>query len=311
MDIQYFREFVVFARYLNITKASSELLMTPSSLSKHMKQIEREVGCPLVDVRGGKFNLTEVGILFLNRIQKIVRDYDDLIEECQTHQTENRIEIIAQRASYEDMGSKAYYAFLYELGNEAPARIKYAKASHRDFAQSLKTGKIDLFLDYRIGAIGDIHAQYKEEGLCSKHLTTEPLAAWCSESNELTPGPLLLEELNRVSVMVPTDTCSPIKTLLEDMRKAYGVKPLSRIVSTTTGMEFIFADQSDAVYLYPLSQIRSSLLQLKKNMTTVAFADAIEVHTFAVAALPRRAKRRGEAEVLCNAFERNSNGETL
>ena len=66
MDIQYFKEFIVFTQYLNITKASSELHMTPSSLSKHMKQVEREVGCPLVDMHRSKLELTEVGILFLN-----------------------------------------------------------------------------------------------------------------------------------------------------------------------------------------------------------------------------------------------------
>lgn len=303
MDIQYFKEFIVFTQYLNITKASSELHMTPSSLSKHMKQVEREVGCPLVDMHRSKLELTEVGILFLNRIQKIVREYDDLLEECQTHQIESRIDIVAQRAPYEDAGSKAYHALLYELGDGGIARIKYAKASHRDFTQSLRAGKLDLFLEYRIGDIEDLESQYSEEGLCSKHLTTEPLALWCSKDSELVPGPLPIEKLSSVSIMVPTDTCSPTRILLEDLRKTYGVKPMSKIVSTSTGIEFVFADQMDAAYLYPLSQTQSSMLQLKRGMATVLVAEEVEVHAFAIAASPCWSKRKREAEIICDFFK--------
>ena len=40
MHLSYLREYVVLARYMNISKASRELNMTQSNLSKHIRQIE-------------------------------------------------------------------------------------------------------------------------------------------------------------------------------------------------------------------------------------------------------------------------------
>ena len=42
MHLSYLREYVVLARYMNISKASRELNMTQSNLSKHIRQIELE-----------------------------------------------------------------------------------------------------------------------------------------------------------------------------------------------------------------------------------------------------------------------------
>ena len=47
MQIETLKEFVIFTRYSNFTKAAEALNMTQSNLSKHMQQLEQELGFTL------------------------------------------------------------------------------------------------------------------------------------------------------------------------------------------------------------------------------------------------------------------------
>ena len=60
-----FREFIVFAKYLNITRAAEELHVSTSTLSRHIAALEHEIGMPLVQREGSASSLTPVGSLVL------------------------------------------------------------------------------------------------------------------------------------------------------------------------------------------------------------------------------------------------------
>ena len=47
MEIGYFREFVVLAKTQNYWAASERLFIGQSSLSKHIKTLEKQLGAPL------------------------------------------------------------------------------------------------------------------------------------------------------------------------------------------------------------------------------------------------------------------------
>lgn len=65
MEIGYFREFVVLAETQNYWAASERLFIGQSSLSKHIKTLEKQLGAPLFDRTSRKVALTEFGRLML------------------------------------------------------------------------------------------------------------------------------------------------------------------------------------------------------------------------------------------------------
>ena len=67
MRIEYLQEFVHFSKSLNITQAAQELFTTQSTLSKHLRQIERELGAQLVVTEPKKMRLTPAGSLFASK----------------------------------------------------------------------------------------------------------------------------------------------------------------------------------------------------------------------------------------------------
>ena len=73
MDIEYFREFVILAETKNFWAASERLYIGQSSLSKHIKTLERDLGAPLFERTSRKVELTEFGKLMLPYAQSLGR----------------------------------------------------------------------------------------------------------------------------------------------------------------------------------------------------------------------------------------------
>ena len=75
MHIDYLEEFIELARSLNYSKASRKLHMTPSTLSRHIAQLEENIGAPLFKRTTRSVELTEAGQFLCVRIQPIVAAY--------------------------------------------------------------------------------------------------------------------------------------------------------------------------------------------------------------------------------------------
>lgn len=73
MEIGYIKEFVVLAETGSFLEAADRLFISQSSLSKHIKNIERELGAPLFNRTTRKVELSEFGQMFLPYANQIVR----------------------------------------------------------------------------------------------------------------------------------------------------------------------------------------------------------------------------------------------
>ena len=81
MRIDYFREFIVLAQYLNFSLASELLNMTQPGLSRHISVLEDELGTKLFKRDTHNVQLTRAGHLFLEGVKRLVDDYDALCEK--------------------------------------------------------------------------------------------------------------------------------------------------------------------------------------------------------------------------------------
>lgn len=73
MDISYFKEFVILAETRNYWAAAERLFIGQSSLSKHIKTLEKQLGAPLFARTSRKVELTEFGRLILPYAQSIAK----------------------------------------------------------------------------------------------------------------------------------------------------------------------------------------------------------------------------------------------
>jgi LysR family transcriptional regulator, transcription activator of glutamate synthase operon len=78
MEIQQLKFFLEIVRYKNFTIAASELCISQSSLSKHIKALEVELGVKLLDRSTRKVKLTEAGGEFFDFASETVEEYNQI-----------------------------------------------------------------------------------------------------------------------------------------------------------------------------------------------------------------------------------------
>lgn len=80
MEIFQLREFTTLVKTLSFSETSYLLNISDSALSRHIQQLEKEIGEKLFDRTTRSITLTEYGKEFLPYAFKILKDYDDGIE---------------------------------------------------------------------------------------------------------------------------------------------------------------------------------------------------------------------------------------
>lgn len=65
MELDYVKEFLVLIDMPNLSEAADKLNVSESSLSRHIKALEDELGCPLFDRTSRAFRLNKYGQMFL------------------------------------------------------------------------------------------------------------------------------------------------------------------------------------------------------------------------------------------------------
>lgn len=81
MDIIKLKYFQVVAKYEHITKASEELHISQPSLTIAIKQLEDELGVPLLEKKGRRVYLTEFGKYLNERTKYIIEEFDNVPNE--------------------------------------------------------------------------------------------------------------------------------------------------------------------------------------------------------------------------------------
>ncbi len=84
MDINFFREFVMLAKTGSYSEAAERLFISQSSLSKHIKNFETELGHSLFTRTTRKIELTSFGAKFLPYAEQIAQIQNTYIEKLLT-----------------------------------------------------------------------------------------------------------------------------------------------------------------------------------------------------------------------------------
>ena len=82
MNIQHMKYAVEIARTGSINKASRRLLVAQPNLSRHLKQLEAELGFKLFVVQNRRIHLTRAGMHFLDNASSLEKKFNKMVGEC-------------------------------------------------------------------------------------------------------------------------------------------------------------------------------------------------------------------------------------
>ena len=186
MRISLLREYQALVKWMSVRRAAESLHVSPSSLSKHMVELERETGLSLIDRSDScRISLTRVGKEFASEISLILPNYDAAISSCRAMQKRLRKTLRIQEL----------------LQNEAMVRIyslasEYAKERgdvDLDFSMlggenvegmSAPSQDLDITINMRFTVDVGFVERMEECGVEAVPILTEPTAVWGSVNNQ-------------------------------------------------------------------------------------------------------------------------------
>ncbi len=167
MDINRLNEFIVLATNLNYSKAANELFLTQPALSRHIHDLEEDLGVQLFVRDTHKVRLTPIGEMFFPKAQEILNRYNDAVkmvrEEASNISEEINIGFLG--AAVQPFLSE----FLSEFEVSHPKIRTHLESSHMDpLIRMLNKDEIDIcFVTY----VDSTHIS----GLHSETLSTDRL----------------------------------------------------------------------------------------------------------------------------------------
>ena len=85
MDTEHIKEFLVMAKTQNYTSASEELYISQSSIFKHIRALESELGVQLFERDGKKVVMSEYGKMFVHHAEVILGQFETFQTEVDNY----------------------------------------------------------------------------------------------------------------------------------------------------------------------------------------------------------------------------------
>ena len=245
MELRHLRYFVAVAETLHFSRAAARLHLTQPALSRQVRDLETELGTPLLHRHGSTTTLTPAGAAFLLRSREILAAADRAVAEARAAGRQLRL---------------GHYGTLW-LDHFAPALRAFARRhpgidlhteerSAAGLVDGLRRGELDLAL------IGPADAALGRE-FATRKLAELPLLIALGAGHPLAKRRrLALADLAAADWIAWDEAAFPGRAaLLERAAAEAGFRP--RIVGSVDGVASMFlrVSTSDAVgYVLPMSR---------------------------------------------------------
>lgn len=186
MRLDYLHDFIDLANTLNFTKSSSNLHIAQSTLSRHILDLEYQVGATLFIRSTSNVKLTRAGKAFYEKATEIINDYDAIVDTLKMT-IEDEFETVRIGGSTVQPTVNRLCTKLAgrSVAEGLPLRFEYGQT--RSFSDESPFFTIDLLrsegLDMVIEPLPQDSPFLQE--FCSKPLFRERLLVFCSPDNPL------------------------------------------------------------------------------------------------------------------------------
>lgn len=254
MRLSHLEDFVVFAKYMNITRAASELHMTQSNLSKRIKQLEAEVGCELIS-HEESVSLTPAGLLFLDKITVLLDDYKRILEKTRQANESELNPLLIRTPTWPDLGAAGMIRLANQFGERYPGvRVQFVLRQYQRPMDMISQGVVDAHIVYEYGDLATIKDYYRAQGFYATPICEDNLAVWCDARGSLaSKDSLSIDDLRHVQIMQITQLYRPLERAVVELCAAHDFKPKLIDKTMNSFQEMLVTRSSTAVHLFPLS----------------------------------------------------------
>lgn len=243
MDTRELHTFVTVSETLNYQKAAEMLQYAPSTLFKHIQQLERELDTQLIVRDGRALRLTAAGEHFLPIAQDMLAGY-----RAAMGLKEKKPEPLTIGGCEMNIGNSLIDLLMRFADSHPTIRLSMMTAPNASVPEMVREGQVDMGFFYSTGQ--------KNHHLQAIHLYREPAFLVASRQNPLSSARgLHYEDLKGMEFVYPHDSCCFVNMLIPELlRRRIELKK----VSFLGGMQLVVnqARREGTVTLAPQCALR-------------------------------------------------------
>jgi LysR family transcriptional regulator, hca operon transcriptional activator len=244
MELRHLRYFVAVAEEGNLTHAAKRRLHTAQpSLSRQIRDLELELGVPLIERGARGIALTAAGRVFLDHARVVLRQVEMAGEAARrVAQPEKTTFVLGFLTGHEvDWLPQA----LRILREEAPRiEIMLSSQSSPELAGALMRGKVDLAF---------LRREDQAPGLAFKLLIKEPLVAVLPIGHRLAARKSIRpQDIVGETFITPTKAAPALKVVIDDYAARSGIRLEPEYEAENLSMAMSLVASTGGITLLPL-----------------------------------------------------------
>ena len=184
--LRQLRYFIAVVETGSFSEAGERCSISQSAVSQQIKALEDELGTPLLERRGRRFEVTPAGQYLYRRARRQVRELDSILREVQRfgRQEHQRLRVGVLTGFSDRAVQEAVVAFAEEHPN---VQVSAVTGTHEALFQQALDGRLELAVNDLRGALPD--------PLASQPLGEQPLYALLRQDMAGDRAALCLEDL--------------------------------------------------------------------------------------------------------------------
>ena len=207
MNIDRLREFIVLSKTPSFHSAAKKLNVAPSTLSRHIAEMEHELGVILMVRKSTSIKLTHAGYVFLEGICNVVNLYDEVVEKTTEASSVSRYPIIVGGYFVMDGIMKLYNAAvamavvekcpIKPIVYEPHTSSSYERLKRHDPEAVLRNGTADMLIEYQT------NRSDRDESFIFETIYRDPFMVMLHNEHPLAQRgePVTLEELRGLELV--------------------------------------------------------------------------------------------------------------
>lgn len=213
MNVEYIKEFIILANCLSFADTAKLTFTSKPSLSRHIKELEKDLGYDLFIRDSHHTELTAKGKFFLKKVEPVLTEFENVIAPLSENREHDKLVVGLHYAEAFD----EYYSYIKSFINEHPeTKIQIVNTRDHNFPELLFKGEIDVALE-------QFTAAHVHSDIICINLKKQKFVAAYQSSRNLKKNPLNIKTLPKERILILTEDEHPgaveIVKLIEDNNK--------------------------------------------------------------------------------------------
>lgn len=248
MNFKSIRYFITMAHCLSFTQAANKHHITQTAMSRYIASLEEQVGVRLFERSSRKVALTEAGRVFAEGMEKMLKEYDTLMERTRAAGNDYKGHVKVGIGIYEYSNTENFFSEFLELYSDI--KIDIFQFPYSTLTEQFRTNELDVII-----SLDMCKEEFREDELrCVNLFTSENVLVMNREKKNKNYADCTVEDILRQEYLVTNcEDAGPssLKMLKALLERDFGFIPDKIVQTNSLGAQLLMARTGHGVAIVP------------------------------------------------------------